>query len=75
MEEGGHFGQYHSGKVIADSSDEVARESKECKQHCPCTCMSGCSFQLIFERGSGQGVSGDTGFRFDWYSPEIRIPF
>lgn len=23
--------------------------------------MSGCSFQLIFERGSGQGGSGDTG--------------
>lgn len=67
------------GRTAVESSliqsDEVARWNKESKQHCPCTCMSGCSFQLVFERGSGQGFSGDTGFKFDWYSPEILIPF
>lgn len=48
-----YFGQDYCRLV---QSDEVASWSKKCKQHCPCTCMPGCSFLLILQRGSRQGV-------------------
>lgn len=43
----GRRGCLRQGYCGLVQSDKVARWSKECKQHCPCTWMSGCSFPLI----------------------------
>lgn len=37
-------------------SDEVARWSKDYKQHCPCTCMSGsAAFSSPLKEAAGRG--------------------